>query len=113
MRCDKCGAILDDDSVFCYKCGSFVMNEEAMEPVTDEKAGKRSRGGSSFWFYLRTFMWVIVAAAGVAAAVLGYKWIDGQRIHGKKKPDVSDRIVWGESWVAPRWSPPLDTPQPN
>ncbi|HIU57892.1 MAG TPA: zinc ribbon domain-containing protein [Candidatus Ornithomonoglobus merdipullorum] len=81
MKCDKCGAVLEDDAVFCYKCGSFVMSDEDTEPIAAEKAGKRRRGSSSFPIVLRILIWAAVAAAGVAAAVFGYRWIYSDELH--------------------------------
>lgn len=79
MRCVRCGSVLDDDAVFCYKCGDFVMREEEPGPFEIERAGKRRRGSASHrGFIIKLVIWVTVAAAGVAAAILGYDWIAGQ-----------------------------------
>lgn len=106
MICSKCGAVLDDDAVFCDKCGSFEMREETPDPAMTENAGKRRRRKSTGWFLFRTFAWAIVAAAGIAAAVLGYRFIDGQNTYFNRTPLMSDRLVWGEAWTPVRLLPP-------
>ncbi len=109
MICSKCGAVLDDDAVFCDKCGSFEMREEVSdhaEPVVIEKAGKRRRRKSTGWFLFKTFAWVLIAAAGIAAIILGYRLIDGERMYFNKSPLVSDQLVWGESWMPVQLLPP-------
>ncbi len=105
MLCSKCGAILDDDAVFCDSCGSFVMREEKVDPAMAEVAGKRKRKHSFFWLYFKPVAVIIIVAAGIAAAIIGYNWIENQDKHKNKAPEVSDRLVWGEAWTHYRWLP--------
>jgi uncharacterized membrane protein YvbJ len=73
MRCGKCGAELNEEAVFCYKCGSFVMrtpDEEKLD-ITDGD-GRRKRNRSSFWLFFRIFAVAAVCIAGIIAAICGY-----------------------------------------
>ena len=89
MICRRCGNELDDDAVFCDKCGSFVLREteNGTEPI--EAAGKRRRGGSSFSLVLTIAAWIIGIAAGITAIVYGYSRITrdkNQRMYGQPEP---------------------------
>lgn len=99
MLCEKCGALLDDDAVFCDKCGSFVMSGEYSDMGDLECAGKRVRNRSSFWLFFRISAWIIIAAAGIIAAIFGYRYMMNQRVTYNNAPQQSDRIVWGDCCV--------------
>lgn len=99
MLCKKCGAELDNDAVFCDKCGSFVMSGEYSDIGKLESAGKRVRNRSSFWFFFRISAWVIIVVAGIIAAVYGYNYMINQKVIYNTKPYQSDSMVWGTSWI--------------
>lgn len=94
MKCGKCGAELDDDTVFCYECGSFVMRKS--EKMILEKTGKRKRNTSNFWLFFRIISWIIIIAAGIAAVIAGYLFVvkdrDGGGIYRSRADIYSARI---------------------
>ncbi|MGN1115830.1 MAG: zinc-ribbon domain-containing protein [Candidatus Ornithomonoglobus sp.] len=76
MRCGKCGAELDDDAVFCYKCGEFVMrgadpDEESLD--VSEGNGRRKRNRSDFWLFFRIAARIVIVLAGIIAVIAGYR----------------------------------------
>ncbi len=111
MKCNRCGAELDDDTVFCYECGSFVMRRS--EKMILEKTGKRKRNTSDFWLFFRIISWIIVIAAGIAAVIAGYHFVAkdrdrdsiyrtragvySARVDEKELYDYSDRCQSSES----------------
>ena len=72
MHCKKCKAELDEDAVFCDKCGSFVMREESLDTDLLETVGKRKRNRSAFWLFFRIISVAVIIIAGIVAVVYGY-----------------------------------------
>lgn len=77
MICNKCGAELNDNAVFCDKCGCFVLREETeSEPL--EAVGKRVRSRGAFWLFFRITAWILIIAAGITATLLTYRMVKKQ-----------------------------------
>lgn len=75
MQCSKCGAELDDGTVFCYKCGEFVMRNSSEEESLDvsEGDGRRRRSRSDFWLFFGIAARIVIVLAGIIAVIAGYR----------------------------------------
>lgn len=77
MRCKKCGCELDENAVFCHKCGEFVMRRIYKgEPVIE--AGKRVRKYSMTREGVIAIITVLISLAGIFGVSFGYKFIANQ-----------------------------------
>lgn len=99
MNCYKCGAMLDDDAVFCDKCGSFVLNETYSLTGEIKAAGKRVRNRSSFWLFFKIFAVVVIVISGIAGVIIGYTYISRDTVKYNDKPYQSNSEIWGDSLV--------------
>lgn len=102
MKCKKCGRVLEDNAVFCDKCGTLViLKTKAEAEDKSEFTGKRIRNRSDVWLYFRLSSWIIMVIAGILAVFIGYMIVsDNDR---QSAPYLSDRQVWGESWIGTKW----------
>ena len=90
MHCKKCKAELDEDAVFCDKCGSFVMREESFDTDLLETVGKRKRNRSAFWLFFRIISVAVIIIAGIVAVIYGYMSIANDRYGFLKVKTVSE-----------------------
>lgn len=71
MRCRKCGNYLDENAVFCDKCGAFVMHSEYDMLPNNGFRIRRKKFNTSFWLKITATL-LIAAIIGVC---IGYSII--------------------------------------